>query len=61
MSAVDEYWMRVCEADAEWACFCKYPSQTNWDSYVRAKKAERDAATLAGIPQETEGGQYVSR
>jgi hypothetical protein len=31
-----EYWKAVCERDALWEAFCKFPSDSNWDLYAEA-------------------------
>lgn len=38
-----EYWMAVCEHDAQWQAYCRCPTDATWAQYVAAGETERAA------------------
>jgi hypothetical protein len=47
LSVRDAYWMRVCERDAEWKNYCKFPTDETWKRYAEAAEAEKAAKKTA--------------
>lgn len=34
-----EYWMKVCERDADWQAYCENPTDSNWKLFAETDKA----------------------